>query len=506
MNRDINADSPQEAKALLAAIDLGSNSFHMVVARVAQNEVRRVSRLSEKVHLGASLNKNNCLTDEGQQRALACLERFAQQIDGIDASRVRVVGTNTLRAAKNGDVFRQKAEKVLACPIEVISGREEARLIYLGVSHSLADDGEQRLVIDIGGGSTEFILGCRFESQELESLHMGCVSYGLRYFPDGNISESGFDAAMLSARRQVQLIQGSLKKNGWQQVVGASGTVKAIEQVANANGWSEHGISYHALKMLREKIVSVGHYRELSLPGLKESRMPVFASGVAILMAIFKQLNLKHMTVSDGALREGVLYDMLGRIQHEDVRDRTLVAILSRYDVEISFAEKVRSAALCAFDQVEDASGLEYGRRRDLLSRAALVHELGLAISHSQFHKHGAYILHNADLAGFGKREQHALAFLVRAHRRKFPLSELDIFSEQDRLTLIRLSTLLRLAVLLCRGRNDKPYPEFTLNVVASEFELKMPEGWLDSHPLTSADLKEERVFLDEIGFALHYK
>ena len=506
MKNDVSTDSRPEAKALLAAIDLGSNSFHMVVARVVQNEVRRVSRLSEKVHLGASLNKNNCLTDEGQQRALACLERFAQQIDGIDESRVRVVGTNTLRAAKNGEVFRQKAEKVLGCPIEVISGREEARLIYLGVSHSLADDGEQRLVVDIGGGSTEFILGCRFESQELESLHMGCVSYGLRYFPDGNISVSGFDAAVLSARRQVQLIQAALKKNGWQQVVGASGTVKAIEQVANANGWSEHGISYDALKALREKIVSVSHYSELSLSGLKESRMPVFASGVAILMAIFEQLNLKHMTVSDGALREGVLYDMLGRIQHEDVRDRTLVAILSRYDVDISFAEKVRSAALLAFDQVEGAGGLELVHSRDLLSRAALVHELGLAISHSQFHKHGAYILHNADLAGFGKREQHALALLVRAHRRKFPLSEFDTFSEQDRLTLIRLSTLLRLAVLLCRGRNDKPYPEFTLSLVASKFELKMPEGWLDKHPLTSADLKEEQVFLGEIGFALQYK
>lgn len=506
MDKYVSTDFSQDPKALLAAIDLGSNSFHMVVARVTQNEVRRVNRLSEKVHLGASLNENNCLTEEGQQRALACLERFAQQIDGIDATRVRVVGTNTLRVAKNGEVFRQKAEKILSCPIEVVSGREEARLIYLGVSHSLADDGEQRLVIDIGGGSTEFILGCRFESNELESLHMGCVSYGLRYFPDGKISESGFDAAKLSARRQVQLIQGALKKNGWQQVVGASGTVKAIEQVVTTNGWCDQGISYDALKVLREKIVSVSHYSELSLPGLKESRMPVFASGVAILMAIFKQLSLKHMTVSDGALREGVLYDMLGRIQHEDVRDRTLVAILSRYDVDITFAEKVQSAALCAFDQVEDVGGSEYELRRDLLSRAALVHELGLAISHSQFHKHGAYILRNADLAGFGNREQHALAFLVRAHRRKFPLSELDTFSEQDRLTLIRLSILLRLAVLLCRGRNDKPCPKFFLNMSASAFELKMPEGWLDSHPLTSADLKEEQVCLDEIGFALQYK
>jgi exopolyphosphatase/guanosine-5'-triphosphate,3'-diphosphate pyrophosphatase len=500
------AESDQGANALLAAIDLGSNSFHMVVARVVKNEVRRVSRLSEKVHLGASLDSRHRLTEDGQQRALACLERFAQQIDGIDVARVRVVGTNTLRVAKNGQEFRQKAEKVLSYPIEVISGREEARLIYLGVSHSLADDGEQRLVIDIGGGSTEFILGRRFESQELESLHMGCVSYGLRHFPEGRVSELGFDAAVLSARRQVQLIQDSLKKNGWQHVVGASGTVKAIEQVALANGWSEHGVNYQALKMLREKIVSVSHYSELSLPGLKESRMPVFAPGVAILMAIFKQLNLKSMTVSDGALREGVLYDMLGRIQHEDVRDRTLMAILSRYDVDISFAEKVRSAALSAFDQVEDARGREYGRRRDLLSRAALVHELGLAISHSQFHKHGAYILRNADLAGFGKLEQYALAFLVRAHRRKFPTSELDVFSEQDRLALIRLSIFLRLAVLLCRGRNDKPCLKFSLCMDDSAFGLKMPEGWLDSHPLTDADLREERVFLGEIGFALRYE
>ncbi|MBL4606762.1 MAG: exopolyphosphatase [Pseudomonadales bacterium] len=505
MNKS-NDDSAQEANALMAAIDLGSNSFHMVVARVVQNEVRRVSRLSEKVHLGASLDRNNCLTEKGQARAFACLERFAQQIEGIDVSRVRVVGTNTLRAAKNGEAFRQKAEKVLGCPIEVISGREEARLIYLGVSHSLADDGEQRLVIDIGGGSTELILGCRFESQELESLHMGCVSYGLRYFPDGRIRKSGFDAAMLSARRQVRLIQGGLEKTGWQQVVGASGTVKAINQVVVANGWSEHGISYKSLEALRNEIVSVNHYSELSLPGLKENRMPVFASGVAILMGIFEQLKLTHMTVSDGALREGVLYDMLGRIQHEDVRDRTLLALLSRYDVDIPFAEKVRSAAPSALDQVEEQCGQESGHRRDLLSRAALVHELGLAISHSQFHKHGAYVLCHADLAGFGKLEQQALAFLVRAHRRKFPVPELEVFSEKDKVTLIQLSVFLRLAVLLCRGRNDKPYPEFTLRRRGSGFELNMQEAWLAAHSLASADLKEETVFLEEIGLKLDYK
>ena len=495
-----------DANALLAAIDLGSNSFHMVVARVIQNEVRRVTRLSEKVHLGAALDNKNCLTEEGQQRALACLERFAEQIEGIDLARVRVVGTNTLRAAKNGSVFRLRAEKVLGCPIEVISGREEARLIYLGVSHTLADDGEQRLVIDIGGGSTEFILGRRFESQELESLHMGCVSYGMSFFPNGQISESGFDAAMLSARREVRHIQGSLKKTGWQQVVGASGTVKAIDQVIAANGWSEQGISYSALKKLRNHIVSASHYSEFSLLGLKESRMPVFASGVAILMGVFKQLNLDHMRVSDGALREGALYDMLGRIQHEDVRDRTLTAILSLYHVDAPFAEKVRDAALYAFEQLEQDDEPEAERQRDLLSRAALVHELGLAISHSQFHKHGAYILRNGDLAGFGKLEQQALAFLVRAHRRKFPVPELELFSEQDRQILIRLSVLLRLAVLLCRGRNDKPYPNFVLQMDGGALKLEMPDSWLKKHPLTSADLKDEQMFLDEIGLDFSYQ
>ena len=495
-----------DANALMAAIDLGSNSFHMVVARLVQNEVRRVTRLSEKVLLGAALDSNNCLTEEGQLRALACLERFAQQIEGIDPARVSVVGTNTLRAAKNGGEFRRRAEKVLGCPIEVISGREEARLIYLGVSHTLADDGERRLVVDIGGGSTELILGCYFESQERESLHMGCVSYGLQFFPDGEISEPGFDAAMLSARRQVRLIKSALKKSGWQQVVGASGTVKAINQVITANGWSNQGITYAALETLRQHIVSVKHYDKLSLPGLKESRAPIFAAGVAILMGIFKQLKLDSMQVSEGALREGVLYDMLGRIQHEDVRDRTLAAILSRYQVDVPFGEKVRRAALHGFDQVEKGVGPEFERQRDLLSRAALVHELGLAISHSQFHKHGAYILRNADLAGFGKLEQQALAFLVRAHRRKIPASELELFSKKDRNTLIRLSVFLRVAVLLCRGRNDKPYPDFVLEMKSEVLVLIMPDGWLAAHPLTGADLIDERAFLKELGISLRYR
>ena len=495
----------QSTDSLLAAIDLGSNSFHMIVARVVDNEVRQVTRLSEKIRLGAALDGQQNLSAAAQEQALVCLKRFAQQIEGIEPARVRIVGTNTLRVARNGFEFCLRAEQVLGTSVEVISGREEARLIYLGVSHALADDGERRLVIDVGGGSTEFILGQCFESTELESLHMGCVSYGLRFFPEGTISKEGFSSAVLAARREVLPISSALRKAGWQQVVGASGTMKSIGQVISANAWSEEGITLDALERARSKLLQVTDCELLDIPGLKDDRRATFAAGVAVLMGIFMQLDLQHVSISDGALREGVLYDMLGRIQHEDVRDRSLQALRVRYHIDSAFADRVSQVASAAFDQVHTTWHLDSASHRELLSRAALMHELGLAISHSQFHKHGAYILRHTDLAGFSKFEQSSLAFLVLNHRRKFALGGLDIFSDSHQQDILYLTVLLRLAVVLCRGRSEKPIPEFKLKASPSAFSLSLQSGWLADHTLTDADLQEEKMLLAKIGFDFNY-
>ncbi len=330
----------------LAAIDLGSNSFHMVVARQVHGEIQLMDGLSEKVQLGAGLDKDNCIDDETQTRALECLGRFAQRIAGIPRGSVRVVGTNTLRQARNARQFIDRAEEVLGHDIEIVAGREEARLIYLGVAHTLADDAGQRLVVDIGGGSTELIIGERFESSETESLHMGCVSFARRFFADGNISEKAFDKAVTAARQEVLSIHANYRRIGWQQSVGASGTIKAISQVCVENGWCDAGITLEGLKKARKRVIKAGSVAKLDLKGLREDRRPIFPSGLAILYGIFEQLNIEYMEVSSGALREGLLYDLLGRFGHEDVRDRSIQSLMNRHHVERSQAERVCETAM----------------------------------------------------------------------------------------------------------------------------------------------------------------
>ncbi|MDX1805078.1 MAG: exopolyphosphatase, partial [Alcanivorax sp.] len=415
-----------EQGAHLAAIDLGSNSFHMVVARQAQGEVQLLDGLSEKVQLGAGLDKDNCLDEAAQQRALDCLGRFAQRIAGIPRGSVRVVGTNTLRLARNARQFIRCAEAVLGHDIDIVAGREEARLIYLGVAHTLADDAGRRLVVDIGGGSTELIIGERFESTETESLHMGCVSFARRFFASGEITEKGFDRAVTAVRQEVLSIHANYRRQGWQQAVGASGTIKAISQVCVDNGWSEAGITMEALKKARKRVIKAGHADKLDLKGLREDRKPIFASGLSILYGIFEQLELAHMEVSSGALREGLLYDLLGRFGHEDVRERSIQALMNRHHVERSQAERVCATAELLYRQVAGDWRIDDDALLDTLRWGALLHEVGLAVSHSQFHKHGAYLVTNSDLPGFSRQEQQAVALLVRGHRRKVPLSLLQ--------------------------------------------------------------------------------
>ena len=489
---------------LLAAIDLGSNSFHIVVAQLDQGELRTVDILSDKVQLAAGINEKRKLTDEAKQRGLDCLSRFAQRVKDLPQDAIRVVGTNALREAKNSKEFIEEAETILGVPIEIIAGREEARLIYLGVSHTQADDLGSRLVLDIGGGSTEFIIGERFEPRIMESLHMGCVSYTKRFFVDGTINQRNFNLAHTAALLELQTIQYNYRDIGWKNAIGASGTVKAIRNACVSCGYSKDTITRKALHQLRDRMLTFDHSDEINIDGIKSERTKVLPAGVAILCAIFEALQLEDLSFSEGALREGVLYDMAGRLRHEDVRDRTINAMMQRYHVDTDQAERVEQTALIAWAQLKESWQLSQ-KHYDMLSWAARTHEVGLTIAHNQFHKHSAYLLTHSDLPGFTTREQLQLATLVRGHRRKFPKSEFKALPGRIQETYERLCVLLRLASVLHHSRSKDRLPAITYRTKDQKLIMEFPENWLEHHPLTQADLEQEAGYLAQADIKLSF-
>lgn len=498
-----NASSPQ----FLAAIDMGSNSFHMVVARLVHGEIRTLEKMGEKVQLGAGLDANNNLTEEAQEFGLACLRRFAQRLSGMPPAAVQVVGTNALRVARNAHQFMARAEEVLGYPVEIIAGREEARLIYLGVSHTLSDDMGRRLVIDIGGGSTEFIIGERFEAQELESLHMGCVSFRNLYFPDGKISRRQMDRAVTHGAQELLNIRHRFRSLGWQSAVGSSGSIKSVSNVLTALKLTDGRITIQAMRELRRRLADMGNVNRLGELGVRPDRQSIFPAGFAILMAAFESLGIDEMTYADGALREGLLYDIAGRIQHEDVRDRTIQSLQERYHVDQGHADAVEETAIAAYEQVADVWRLRTPPDEDVLRWACRLHEIGLTISHSQYHKHGAYLLRYSDLPGFSRQFQQELATLVRGHRRKFSPVIFDGIRDPGDLRRLRyLCILVRLAVLLQHPRNQEGPPDFRLEAGENRLAIHFPDNWLDDRPLTLADLESEREYLSrqDIKLTVH--
>ncbi|MEW6648107.1 MAG: exopolyphosphatase [Pseudomonadota bacterium] len=504
MSEQSTAEGPAST---IAAVDLGSNSFHMVVARAVNGHLSILDRLRESVRLASGLGTDGELDAAAQQRAIACLERFGQRLRDMPPGSVRAVGTNTLRKARNSDAFLEAAATALGHPIEVISGLEEARVIYLGVSHSLPASPGQRLVMDIGGGSTELIIGEGFEPIYMESLYMGCVSLSQEYFADGSISVKAMRRAEIAAGQELQTIEQDYRRLGWVSAVGSSGTIRAVGDVVQAMGWSDGGITLPALHRLREAMIEAGHVERLSnLQGLPPERAPVFPGGVAILIATFAALGIERMQVSDGALREGLLYDLMGRIRHEDVRSRTISSLSDRYHVDKAQAHRVHDTATYALHQVMHAWKLEEECAASLLEWAAQLHEIGLAVAHSGYHKHGAYLLEFSDMPGFSRQEQKALSALVRSHRRKLSPAVFRVLPEAQRERLMRLAFLLRLAVLLHRSRADILLPPFHLEADGKSITLRFPAGWLELHPLTQADLAQEAEMLKEGKFKLMFE
>ncbi|HYN77472.1 MAG TPA: Ppx/GppA phosphatase family protein [Lamprocystis sp. (in: g-proteobacteria)] len=501
----INAAAPGVLPDTVAAVDLGSNSFHMIVARTGDGHMQVIDRLKEPVRLCEGLTDEKLLRPEVAERALACLERFGQRLRGLAPASVRAVGTNTLRQLRAEARFIERAEAALGHPIAIIAGREEARLIYLGVAHGLAAGAERRLVVDIGGGSTEIIVGQGFTAQLRESLHMGCVSMNQRYFADGRISGKAMDRAELAGALEVRPVRATFRKSGWQTAVGSSGSIKEIAAVVQAEGWSEDGISATALRRLRDALVSAGRVSAFDLKGLTEDRRPVFAGGVAVLRAVFETLGLEHMQVSDYALREGLVYEQMGRHRHEDMREHTVQTLARQFHLDLPHGRRVRAAALRLHRDLAAPWALDDSRCTRMLEWAARLHEIGLVVSHSQYQKHGAYLLRNADLAGFTRQEQVVLAALVLGHRRKFPVQEFLTLDPSVQECAKRLCIILRLAVLLHRGRSLDSKPRLKLQVTGNGLTLEFPSNWLSEHPLTWLDLEQEAEAIKGTGIGLSF-
>lgn len=492
---------------VVAAVDLGSNSFHMIVARIADGELVVVDRLRDTVRLAAGLDTRRRLNTEVQARGIAALERFGQRLRSVPANGVRAVGTNTLRSAANAEEFIAAAEAVLGHGIEIISGLEEARLIYLGVAHSLAaSDDSRRLVMDIGGGSTELIIGERFEPVTLESMHMGCVSMSRQFFDDGTLSRKRFNKARNFAGAELEPHQGRFRALSWEEAIGASGTIRAVHNVVHLARRAHGGITLESLEWLVETMIRAGELSQLKLPGLDAERLPVFPGGVCIVLSAFEALGIDRMRVADGALREGLLYDLIGRIRHGDVRQRTVAAVAERYHADAEQARRVRETALECLAGVAAQWGLEDERWEMLLTWAATLHEIGLDIAHSKHHKHGAYIIENADLAGFSRQEQRMVALLVRLHRRRIPAGAFKELPARFTQTVMRLVVVLRVSVVLHRGRSDASAPRFGLDAEDNGLTIGFPGGWLDEHPLTRTDLEQEAAYLADRGFRLSFR
>lgn len=482
----------------LAAVDLGSNSFRLEVVRVAGDQLYPLDSLKETVRLAGGLTDDKQLDEATQTRALACLHRFGERLRGLSPEAIRCVGTSALRIAKNADVFIPKAEIALGHPIEIVAGREEARLIYLGVAHSLFPSPDKRLVVDIGGGSTEFIIGQGLKPLERESLHMGCVNFSRRFFAEGVLDKTALKTAEMAARAEVERISQEFAHGNWQQAIGSSGTARALREILELNGLSENGITAHGLAQLRSLMIKAGHIDALDLVGLTRDRRPVIAGGFAIMAGLFAELGIEQMNVAETAMREGILYDLLGRFHKQDMREATVDEFMRRYHIDNQQAARVNRVAL----KLLSAAGAEAASENDVqfLDWTARLHEIGLSVSHGGYHRHSAYILENADMPGFSRSDQSRLALLARAQRGA--LNKLPEFfpeaglSDNDRL----LVWLLRQAVILCRNRAEPRLPDLKVEVGSKRFRLTLPEGWLERRPLTHRALEDESVHWHAVG------
>lgn len=487
---------------LIAAVDLGSNSFRLQVGRIVNDQIYPLDGLKESARLAAGLGEDKLLDQAAFSRGITALQRFSERLSGFAPGQVRAVATNTLRVARNAPDFLVQAEAALGFPIEVIAGREEARLIYVGVAHTLPNPNRQQLVVDIGGGSTEFIIGKSFEPLQLDSLYMGCVSYSLRFFPDGKVDKRSLKDAEMCARRELQAIAHPYRETGWEAAVGSSGSARALADLLEQNGMSAEGITREGMEQLRAQLIKAGSLDKLNLAGLRADRLPVLLGGFSIMYAVFKEFELETMEFSEGALRLGVLYDLLGRYHHEDLRDATVGAFMQRYGVDRKHAAEVANTASFLLEQLDPATRNADHPDHRFLRWAAMLHEVGISVAHSGYHKHSAYILANADMPGFSRMDQGRLARLVLAHRGK--LERVAAINPESMDWL--LIACLRLAVVIHRARDGRGVPPVVIQRDGTGFTLQAEANWLNQLPLTAAALAEEAKQWSNLGRTLEVR
>ncbi|MGL4355861.1 MAG: exopolyphosphatase [Aeromonas popoffii] len=491
--------------SLYAAVDLGSNSFHMVIAHLSEGRFRIVDRIKERVRLAEGMDEQKRMSPEAMARGLTCLSLFAERLTNIKPDQIRIAGTYTLRRASNAREFVSEAAKVLNHPIEIISGQEEARLIYQGVAHTQHIEG-QVLVVDIGGGSTELIIGEGFDHKVLTSRKMGCISLTQRFFANGKLSEKAFHGAVLETQHQLAPIINQYRKLGWQSCLGSSGSIRAVRDVLQGEGWTDGAITLAGLERLKQEMLDHKRVDQLKLAGLTEERKGVFAAAVAILLGLFTSLPIERMEYSDGALREGLLYEFEERLQHHDIRERTALALSTHYHIDKRQANRVEQSVLALFDALSGPWQMPEEPYRAILGWAARLHEIGLVINYSGIQRHSAYILQNTDLPGFTQDDQALLAALVRFQRKGLKLSELPPLPNHDTQTVLRCIRILRLAVAAHHRRQDNLLPKWNVQAAEDQLVVTLPIDWCDENRLLMQNLEKEHRYCQEQGWPLLFQ
>jgi len=486
---------------LYAVIDLGSNSFHMLITRLVANSVQTVDRVKRKVRLASGLNTENELSNKAMLRGLECLNFFAERLQDIPPGNIRIVATATLRLATNSQEFINKAEKILGHKIIVLSGLQEAETIYLGAAHTSASE-DKRLVLDIGGASTELIVGNAFDTIKVCSVNMGCVTYNQQFFVGGELSQQNMDNAKSAAKVTLAPILQDYKDVGWNSVLSGSGTIQALAEILRA-GHHPAIVSLPFLNILEKALINSKNIENISITGLTVERQPVFASGLAILIAVFESLDIAELQLSSGALREGLLYEMLPDMRQISIRQRTVNSLADRFHVDKNHALRVSNQAKVIFDNLSQHWPLEKDNSFKLLLASCALHEIGLLLEFKNQQEHGAYIIENSDLPGFDQVDKQLLATFIRLQKSNIDLTKLK---EQTAINYDKACYLLiifRLAIIFCQRRNDNELTVINMNVSNRNISLQLPQKWIKAHPLIIDELTQESLYIGTLGMSL---
>ncbi|MGI2174284.1 exopolyphosphatase [Shewanella ulleungensis] len=494
--------SSSEQSLHFVAIDMGSNSFHLVIAREQHGSIQILHKEKRQVQLAKGLRANGSLDDDAIERGLACLTEFNQRFSDLEQTRVRLVATHTLRVATNCHQFIKAALDIIPYPIEIVSGHEEARLIYNGIMHSQTLT-EQNLVIDIGGGSTEVIVGKATSTSHLASLKCGCVSYQQRFFYDGALTKDNFKAAQSAADKQFSQLSNAYFKSSWQLVLGSSGTVKAIAEALQCLTGSQQGLNLNNLKTLKHYLMGVGHIDNIKLDNLDPKRISLLAPGLSILISFFKRLSINEMQVAQGALREGVLYELSQIEQFKGVKQRTVSSLAQLYHIDPIQAANVTASIDHLFSQV--ATKWHISEYQWLLNDAAMLHEIGIQINSRAHQKHGGYIIQNSDLPGFNQLQQQLLALLVANQRKRINIAAISELNDDEQTLLIRLLVIFRLAMVMNLGRISNSIEPINLTVDEQTVTLSLAGDQRLQNDLLCRDLAQEQKKLAMLGISLRF-